>query len=260
MGIETSKTNDAAGPVEAEYDDIATEDELGEAPEAPEGVVIGDDGEVETEETSETSNATRVSVTVDTPWEEILNYDKAGKLLVFGAGKASPPELSEQQLAELSAVNRERYSIVQEALSATNDDKVMDEIQNLVEMGKTAIYARALDRLKVWNKDPRFEYVWSAPHNLHWRLNRGYAVVRNGQEHTMFQQKDGTHRIADKGDEELILMKAPLEIKRMEEEKRQKDYEKSLRRSRQQIENTPIWEEDEAAEKQRGYRYKPIRG
>jgi len=246
-----------------EIDAIATEDEQGVAPNAPEPkpkkkASTSASASKKPRKNNETSNEAKVSVTVDTSWDEILNYDQAGALLVFGAGRQDPPELDEEQLAQLSATNRERYRIVAESMAAANDDAALDEIQRLVEVGKTAIYARATDRLKVWDKDPRFAYIWSAPHNLHWRRNRGYTIVEGGREQTMFKQKDGTHRISDRGGEELILMKAPTEVKEMEEDKRKQDYRKSVQRGREQIKDSPIWEEDEALEKRNGYRYRPI--
>lgn len=206
----------------------------------------------------------KVTVFTDTSWEDILRADEDGALLVFSTREGMVPTLDEEQLKQLSKVNRDRYYIVKESFE--DEESETDQIQRLIEVAERQDFGSARARLAIENKDSRFKYNWLAPHDWQWGQKSGYIVVQNGREKTTAQRSDGKHVITNgRGDIELMLFKAPVEVGEIERKRQRDEYDRQNKVGEQDLkeaareEGVLPYKENEREEMRTGVKFKPVR-
>lgn len=163
---------------------------------------------------------TRVKVTVDNSFGDIVEFDKKGQELLFVAKKGAFKTLSDEEVKQLSNKNRVSYL----TSKALYDEALVDEpVEHLAQLvGATDVAAlvdtgygiklnadagSATDRVKIEVTDGRnpedFSYIRAEDTEEY--LRRGFEVVTTGVK-SWAQKGSGVHRLTKRGYDELILV------------------------------------------------------
>lgn len=158
-------------------------------------------------------------VEMDTPLEMVLEWDKAGDLLVWDPDKFQTLPASE--LAQLSKTNRDRYTVIRDVAAEVQKRSDVDEtVARSFNVGEKA--ANASDRLRLRKTREGFVQRWERPAMVEDREAQGWQMARKGN--TSFRG-DGSdiHRIGAKGQEELVLIEiSEKDHQRLKQNKRQR--------------------------------------
>jgi len=161
----------------------------------------------------------KVFVTVDKTFVEVLKSDQAGCMLIFSGEPSKFLRLTPEQYGQLSSQNRQRYAFA------------LEEWEYLKEQGETEDLAARFDvdpgnvksgtRLEITGKDAKFHYVWKRPENVRDFVAMGGEIVpASGSERTIGQNGEKrAHVVANKGIDELVLCRIPMETQRKLDER-----------------------------------------
>ena len=156
-----------------------------------------------------TKEKKKVMITKDVSFEDVLQYDQDGVTLVWDVD--SFLELGEGDLRKLKKATRDRYSIFRELAEEQKGRKAGDEA---VVAGITVApdVGRATSKLDVRGKNPTMDYRWERPDMVNVRLEQGYRVAK-GVRTLRGADDKGIHRIGSSGQDELILLEVPKDVK-----------------------------------------------
>ena len=77
----------------------------------------------------------------------------------------------------------------------------------------TGRFASATERLAVHNQKPGMSYSWQPPDKIRQMSYEGYKVSTDADLDTFGKSPSGVHRIGIQGNDEMILMEVPTEIR-----------------------------------------------
>lgn len=157
-----------------------------------------------------------VVVGIDTTNEEVLQWDKEGKELVWGEFK----ELPEEVVKELSYKNQKKYFIAEGKELAGKEKKVRKKEPEITQddiLDPLGDYAKK--RLEI-RKRKGYHQCWKRPDELAEALNMGYHQVRElsneqikkGEKVESGYENGAVRRIGKEEDSELIAMEIKREI------------------------------------------------
>ena len=157
--------------------------------------------------TKETSKRSKVSITVDTSPEDVIDLDSKGFQLAFPA--EGLVKLDEEQTRSLSYDNRVAYGV---ALALSKEaERKKDLPKPMLEDVKPPMAASAGRRLEVIGIPDGWHYCWKRTDELHESSLLGYTMA--GDEVQSFATRVGsTHRVSALGVDELVLMRIPKKM------------------------------------------------
>lgn len=172
----------------------------------------------------------KVLVQVDTKDEEVIQWDQEGKLLEFRTVPGKFRYLDSEVLKGLKKINRDRYSVyldVMEDLSEQGEDEIANSVSEVFQIDNQS--GTATDKLAVQRNDQNeFVHRWERPDKVNVRLGQGWEVVKGRYETLRNQSGNSVHRIGEKGREELVLMRLPMEKKREHSKKKHERRRKAI--------------------------------
>lgn len=150
-----------------------------------------------------------LEVTLDTPWETIVDCDGKGIKVNFADEPGKFKRLSGEQLDQLHRLTQASYLVSeryhQSALdNASNPKALLKDIRQS---------SRATDRLFVGNKSPDKAYSWKRPDELRRAVGyEGWKVEQDPKLETFRKPTGGSYTVGALGEDELLLVSRPKNL------------------------------------------------
>ena len=168
-----------------------------------------------------TTKGKKVVIYPTTSYEEVLQYDKEGRDLVWDPENFH--RLTEEEVRGLRAETKARYSVFLElaeeaAVRNPEEEEITARIKVSDDVGS------AMTKLEIRNKRKGMSYRWERPDMVDVRLDEGYRYAK-GIKTLRGAGPDGVHRIGTHGQTELVALEVPeavIERKRRERHLRRK--------------------------------------
>ena len=183
---------------------------------AKDGKVVNKDSVVEGKvKTSKISKD--IFISIDNTLEDIVKYQDEGSTLFFKDSKDEFKELSDVDVRELNAHNKQKYNL---AKSIRYNTLRLDEVKdaNKFFVPRTG-FASATDRLEIRGGDPSMHQFWKRPDELQKVIYEGGRVCKDpnvvtfGGTDTNGRSLSGssTHTVEANGEVELVLCETSKE-------------------------------------------------
>jgi len=151
----------------------------------------------------------KISITLDTSPEDVVELDSKGFELFFEHDVGRFKELPEETVRELGYENRVSYGIARGVWLALKKEEVNGPTPGLQILPPKA--ASAGRRLEIMGQKTGTHYCWKRPDELVQAGMNGYKIVQGDGVQTFAERGDGTHRVGAFGQDELVLMQIPQE-------------------------------------------------
>jgi len=199
---------------------------------APRGDIGKESSGKKEQKTKKAKKPDTVTISIDNTPEEVVQLNNDGVKLLFDHANGRFLKLPPEVARDLSYENKQRYFVskgmFEETLSFDHYDRR--------KFPPKAGFATATDRLDVKNKDPRMHYCWKRPDELRQAQLDGYRPAADDTLDTFSNPTGSTRTVGTGGQEELILMEVPKEVK---EQQRAANKEKDHRR-REGVESSAV--------------------
>jgi hypothetical protein len=170
--------------------------------------------------------AISLEVDIDTPFDKVIEFDAKGAMITFEDKPGRFKRLTDAEQDKLRKMTLSAYLVSERyherALDRANNPEgipVLKEVQQA---------ARATDRLYVGNKDPGMYYSWKRPDEIKKSVAyEGWVPATDPALDVFRKPVGGVPVTGSKGDDELILMKQPLDL---HEAKLRRGFEESEKR------------------------------
>lgn len=201
---------------------------------------------------------TSLEVDVDTPWEKVIEFDAKGAVVTFDDKPGRFKRLTDAERDKLRKMTLSAYLVSEhyhkQALERANNP------EGIPILGEVRQSARATDRLYVGNKDPGMYYSWKRPDEIKKAVAYEGWVPANDPTLDVFRKPVGGVPVTgSKGDDELILMKQPLDL---HEAKLRRGFEESEKRrgtfQRKTAHQEGLFEEGDPKLDQKGRKWTPL--
>jgi hypothetical protein len=160
---------------------------------------------------------------------EVLEYDKEGAILVFEHTSGRFLELEQDQVSQLSEMNRVRYRTIAEIVEEeSEEDPILVQVASMIEAGSNN--GNATSRLHVEGLPKGVDHYWQRPDRLGESYKEGWVLCQiDGVKTLNNQSGKGIHRIGKRGEEELVLLVRSKEETRKFKQRRIDTYRERSR-------------------------------
>lgn len=163
---------------------------------------------IEKLERSEKVETLGLLVTLDTPYESIIESEKAGVEVSFSDEVGKFKRLTDDEFKGLGRDNRARYVLAERYYEEAKNKA--DNPEGVALLGEIRQSARASDRLYVGNKRPDMAYSWKRRDEIRSAIAYdGWTVAKDPKLEVFRRPGGGTPVTGVLGEDELILLGRP---------------------------------------------------
>lgn len=156
-----------------------------------------------------TSKQNKITVTIDSDIESVIESSQKGDLIFFNDDPDKFLELEKEEVDRLARKDRQNYYMAYGAWKYNCESQDPEPTEGLKISSR---FASARDRLNIDGGDPDMAYVWKRTDEMMKAGHEGYTIARGSNLRTFGGgPRSKIHRLGVFGDDELVLMMEPKE-------------------------------------------------